>query len=311
MVQSISLNMYCDEIKPITIKDPIDGNQIWAYIGILVVPVNIEQYLIHHLCNLRCGNETNKQGWGKCKVKCCYHAKNGKEIHYKDSKSADVFHIAKKWINFALHDGNYTFFYILGLNLTNLDYTCFGSHCPSKRFAIIYNRFFRTAMLKSVKSSFNSYDSIIIENIFHDNSEIENHDYFPWHSIYRLEKDDPKISFKTEKIEFIDSDHHISGSYRSHLIQYIDILMGAIFNALHWESKDEKKENLALTIHPLLKRMMRNPNNKNSSFTHYNRKVIDFFPSRRLNEFSDFPMNGTFYKNREIRIDRKYQQRLF
>lgn len=311
MVRTISLNLYCDEIKETVIKDPIEGNQHWAYIGLLIVPLDLENHLITTLCNLRCGNKNNKNGWADCGMNCSYHEKNDKEIHYKESKSADVYHIAKKWINFASRDGNFTFFYILGLNLTNLDYSCFGSHCPSERFEIIYNRFFRSALSKSVKCYYHSYDSIIIENIFHDKSEIENHYYFPWHSIYRLEKEDPKISFGNEKIIFIDSNHQLSGSNKSHLIQYIDILMGAIFNALHWESKDEKKENLALTIHPLLQRMMRNPNNRNSSFNYQNRKVIDFFPSQKLYRYSDFPLNGTFYKYREIRIDRKFQQRLF
>ena len=42
------------------------------------------------------------------------------------------------------------------------------------------------------------------------------------------------------------------------MIQYIDILMGAIFNALHWESQNEKKENLAFAIQPLLLQMINN-----------------------------------------------------
>jgi hypothetical protein len=311
MPSTIRLNLYCDEIKETTINDSNGANQHWAYIGFLIVPTNLEDQLITNLCNLRCGNRDNKSGWGLCNPLCAYHEKNNKEIHYKESKSADLYHIAKKWVDFANKDGVYTFFYILGLNLDNLDYSCFGSHCPSQRFEIIYNRFFRTALLKSIKSYFFTYDSIMVENIFHDNGDIANHDYFPWHSIYRIERDDHKLTFNTERIEFIDSNHHISNSNRSHLIQYIDILMGSIFNALHWESKNQKKENLALAIHPLLQRMLKNPRNKNSSYNIYNRKCIDFFPSKRLYEYTDFPIDGTFYKNREIRIDRKSQPELF
>ena len=87
--------------------------------------------------------------------------------------------------------------------------------------------------------------------------------------------------------------------------------MGAIFNALHWESQNEKKENLAFAIQPLLHRMINNPRNRNSSYNIHNRKSIDFFPSRTVHENNDFPLNGTFYKNREIRINRKSQLLLF
>ncbi len=311
MPRAININLYCDEIKESKIVDIVNGNQHWIYLGLLIVPVSLEDQLINKLCNLRCGNLKNANGWGLCNPLCIHHEKNNKEIHYTESKSADIYHIARKWVDFASGDGIMTFFYILGLNLNNLDYSCFGSHCPSERFEIIYNRFFRTALLKSIKSYFYVYDSIIVENIFHDNGEIENHDYFPWHSIYIVERDDPKITFRTDRIEFIDSDHHTSNNNRSHLIQYIDIIMGSIFNALHWESHNEKKENLALAIHPLLYRMINTPRNRNSSFNIHNRKCIDFFPSKRLYQYADFPVDGTFYKNREIRIDRKSQLRLF
>lgn len=311
MPRTISVNLYCDEIKETTIVDPINGNQQWIYMGLLIVPTNLEEELIAKLCDLRCGNSNNNSGWAVCTPLCQYHQKNDKEIHYRKSQSADIFHIAKKWIEFARKDGIYTFFYILGLHLNNLDYSCFGSHSPSRRFEIIYNRFFRTALLKSIKSYFYVYDSIIVENIYHDNADISHHEYFPWHSIHRLERDDPKISFNCSNIEFIESSHHKSNSARSHLIQYIDILMGAIFNALHWESQNEKKENLAFAIQPLLHRMINNPRNRNSSYNIHNRKSIDFFPSRTLHENYDFPLNGTFYKNREIRINRKSQPLLF
>lgn len=311
MPKGINVNLYCDEIKETKIADKADGNQHWAYIGLLVVPAKLENKLISKLCDLRCGNPENTIGWDSCDTKCKFHKKNDKEIHYRKSQSADRYYIAKRWIENVNRDGINTFFYILGLNLDNLDYKCFGNNCPTKRFEIIYNRFFRTALLKSVKSFFYGYDNIIIDNIFHDIADISHHDYFPWHSIYRLEKDDSKISFNTKNIEFIDSDHNKSGDERSHLIQYIDIIMGAIFNALHWESKNEKKENLALAIYPLLKRMMENPKNKNSSYNNYYRKIIDFFPSKKLYEDEEFPLDGTFYKKRELRIDRKSQPLLF
>lgn len=311
MSKTIKVNLYCDEIKDTSIVDSGSNYQHWIYMGLLIVPTSLENQLVKILCDYRCGNPHNHIGWETCDKICYYHAKNNREIHYTECKSADVYHIAKRWVNFASKDGIYTYFYILGINLTNLDFSCFGHHNPSERFNTIYNRFFRTAILKSVKSYFYQYDKIIIENIFHDDGNITNHYYFPWHSIYKLRNEDAKISFLTDKIDFLDSNHNNTRNARSHLIQYIDIIMGAVFNALHWESKNEKKEKIALAIYPLLQRMMRFPGNKNSSYNNYNQKCIDFFPSRRLYGDSGISINGSFYKNREILINRKSQPQLF
>ncbi len=313
MYEKIDLNIYCDEIKETRIVDNFFGNENWIYFGVLIVPLNLEDELIERLCNMRCGNPAEGIIWGECKPKCQFHKKNNKEIHYQELQSYDQFFIADRWLKFMLKDDKYTFFQILGIRMDLLDYPSFGQKSPTKRLEVIYNRFFRTTILKSVKSYFSKYNKILIHNIFHDNADIKRDYYFPWHSIYKIGKEEYKINFINPKIEFIESDHRISNNKKSHLIQYIDVILGSFFNALHWESKNENKEKVALSIKPLLERIISKPNNKNSHYHYFKRKNVDFFPDRKMTTVEEFDMQikGAMYKKREIRIIRKFQESLF
>ncbi|MEW6687392.1 MAG: hypothetical protein AB1393_14505, partial [Candidatus Edwardsbacteria bacterium] len=308
MTNQITLNLYCDEIKEVDIIDPILGNEKWAYIGILIVPALTEEELISKLLDKRCGNPKGTKSWAACVPFCKYHQKNDKEVHYQKTDSMDQYFIASRWLDFLLTDTHLTYFYILGLDLMRLDYSYFGEAKHSDRFEKIYNRFFRTAVLKSVKSYFSKYETIEIKSIVHDQSEMSSGAYFPWHSIFRIGRDDGKIGFSCKRIEFINSDHRKSTDKRSHLIQYIDLILGATYNALHWTSHDDNKMKLSLKLVPLLKRMMHKPNNTNSHYQYVGRTSIDFFPKYNYQSLSDWEKTikslDSFYKKRELRIER-------
>lgn len=315
MLRQIDLNLYCDEIKEVNIRDPFFGMEKWAYIGVLIVPVSTEAELISWLLDKRCGNPTEPKKWASCSPSCQYHAKNDKEVHYNLLYSMDEFFIASRWLDFMLSDTSLTYFYILGIDLARLDYSCFGEAKPSERFQRIYNRFFRTAILKPVKSYFYPYERIVIRSIVHDPTEMAYGDYFPWHAIYRIGLDDEKIAFGCDEIEFLDSDHHKTEDNRSHLIQYIDLILGTIYNALHWASRDQNKTKIALKIRPLLERLMHAPSNVRSSFRYVGRKSIDFFPKYSFPSLAewenDMRYKGSFYKVRELRVNRYHQPTLF
>jgi len=315
MPNQINLNLYCDEIKEVSIRDSLFRDEKWAYIGILIVPNSIEKELISHLLDNRCGNPTRQIKWASCSPPCRFHAKNDKEVHYQTLDSKDEFFIGSRWLEFLLQDTILTYFYILGINLTYLDYSCFGEAKPSVRFERIYNRFFRTAISKSVKSYFNKYEKISILSIVHDKTELSYNYYFPWHVIFKLNQEDEKINFTCNEIEFLDSDHRQSGDDRSNLIQYIDLILGSFYNALHWSSKNENKTAISFQILPLLKRLMQNPSNINSQYKYVGRQCIDFFPKRDFSTLDDWERNiyrfDSFYKKREIRINRSRQQLLF
>lgn len=312
---SISVNLYCDEIKETTIRDPISGDEKWAYIGVLVVPVSLQGTLLSGLRNRRCSHPDGNKTWGACESECPFHAANNRPVHYSDANSGDIFRVAERWLDFLLSDDKLTRFYILGMNLSNLDFSKFGRVRGSERWERIYNRFFRTALLKSVKGCFYSYERIIIESVVHHQSDLQSSEYFPWHVIYRVGRDDQKIEFASHEIEFISSDHRESHDERSHFIQYIDLILGSCRNALHWESKNENKTALALKVEPLLSRLMKNPRNPNSHFNYVGRLAVEFFPEYAYSSLSkwerDVAAHSSFYTNREVRVLRKYNPTLF
>lgn len=313
--ETIKVNIYCDEVKETTIEHSYCENEKWIYMGLLIVPVHIEGILIQTLLNKRCGHPSGNKTWNECANKCQYHEKNNKEVHYQNLNSKDKFFIAKRWLDFFMDDREFTYYYLLGINLMNLDYSYFGNASGSKRFSRIYNRFFRTAIQKSVKSCFSNYSRIIINNVVHDNSDLQFTELFPWHSIYRLEREDEKIYFNNNDIEFLDSDHNVSLDKRSNLIQYSDLLLGLFFNCLHLSTSNEDKNDLSLMVLPLVRRLMFDPGNVNSRYEYVNRLAIDFFPRYRFKDMDEFERDiyrlDSFYKKRELRVERLKQPTLF
>ncbi|MDA8337741.1 MAG: hypothetical protein M0Z70_00385 [Nitrospiraceae bacterium] len=296
----IKLQLFCDE----------SGSNDWLYIGMLIVPKDIEPLLLNGLLNSRCGHPEGSKIWGQCSPKCSWHPKNDTEVHYVEiEKSKDKYFAAARWLHYLLTDKIY--FYVLGLDLKKLDKSQFGAN---KQHNNIYNRFFRTAILKSVKSYFHAYQSIRIEGIYHDNyTAFETDNYFPWHSIFWIDNRDDKVSLGTDSISFIDSDHRKSGNEYSHFIQFIDLLLGCVNNCLDHTSTNVDKEALAEKCLPLIERLIEKPNNKNSSYKYVGRQKIEFFPKhdlRGLDETSleyKYKKMDCFYHKRHIKIKNKNQ----
>jgi hypothetical protein len=301
----IKLKLFCDEAY--------FGK--WLYIGILIIPEKRETEILTTLLNKRCGHPDKNKAWGKCDTECQWHNRNNTEVHYAKIDSKDKFYIAERWISYLVNDTEDIYFYVLGLDLSKLDKTQFGNHKHDKN---IYNRFFRTAILKSVKSYFHRYNSIIIREVYHDNSsELEGHDYFPWHSIFYIDNRDDKVTLGTDKIIFIDSDHRKSGNSYSHFIQFIDLILGCIGNCLDHTSSNNEKEVIAEKCLPRIERLIEKPNNKNSRYNYVGRQKIEFFPKHVLRNTDDrtleyyYKRMNSFYTKRIIKLKNKNQAVLF
>ncbi|MBI4823292.1 MAG: hypothetical protein HY805_03565 [Nitrospirae bacterium] len=294
--------MFCDESVVI-------GE--WIYLGILVVPEPKEQILLDDLLNSRCGNPQKDKIWGKCNPLCRYHSKNDTEVRFSDiSKSKDKYFVADRWLDYFLRDRDKIYFHILGIDLTKLDKSKFGNGGQN----IIYNRFFRTAILKPVKTYFNRYVKIFIDSIYHDeNKALETHSYFPWHSIFSIDEQDGKITFKTKEINFINSDHKDSSNQYSNFIQFIDLLLGCVRNCIDHFSKDDDKEKLALKSLPIIERLIEAPNNVSSSYNYVGRQKIEFFPKHDLKNLDERSIEyqskrmASFYAGRKLKIKEKAQ----
>lgn len=259
---SVKLKLFCDE----------GGSEDWLYIGILIVPDAIETIFLQDLLNKRCGNPKGNKVWGRCSPECKRHKYNNTEVHYVEvEKSKDKYFVAARWIDYLLNDTDKIYFYVLGLDLKKLDRTHFGKKHQSTN---IYNRFFRTAILKSVKSYFHKYKSISVANIYHDtNTSLEANAYFPWHSIFFIENNDDKVSFSCNAVEFIDAEKCL----------------------------------------PLIERLIEKPNNKNSSYKYVGRQKIEFFPKHDLKHLDKdsleyrYKKMDAFYTKRCLQIKNKGQ----
>lgn len=202
----------------------------------------------------------------------------------------------------------------MGLDLSKLDKTQFG---VNKQALNIYNRFFRTAVLKSVKFYFSKYNSITIQKIYHDNSMgLETHKYFPWQPIFAINEKDDKISFACHEIEFIDSDHRKSSNVYSNFVQFIDLLLGCMRNCIDYTSTNSDTVAISEQSLPVVTRLIEKPNNINSSYKYVGRQKIEFFPKYQIKGLNADSLEAihkkmnSFYTKRLILIRDKNQLRL-
>lgn len=233
-----------------------------------------------------------------------YFEKNNRKVHWAELSSADDKNICKRWFEYILNpalSGDKFFFNILGVNVSYLNIEEFDT---GNKFNSIYNRFFRSSVKYSLKKIFGN-KNIIIKNIYHEQGQQQEHPYFPWHAIYKLDKEEPNFSFETTEIVFLQKDHKIDE--KSNLIQLCDCLLGAITSIIHGfeeSSRVHYKKELLDMLLPLVDRMINNPNNKNSSYAHSNRIMISFFPKTK-NNFEDLERKmNQFFTVRKL----KYQE---
>lgn len=313
-MKGINLNIYCDEIFNAKLDDVLsEQNENWTYLGLLLVPKNKQARLLKKVLDRRCLAD-GEQDWRRCNRQCKYHADNNTEIHYSELDDTRKYKVASSWIDLLLRNGErdwgLVYFYILGLNLTKLDMEKFGSTRQQNRDVTIYNRFFRTAIQKSTKIFFHQESRINIENIYHDKGAQEDHPLFPWHSVQKLGSEDKKLEFTCDEVTFLDSDHRAENgsSIHSHFIQFIDLILGCSFNCLHYSSESENKLDIALHAKPLLRRIIKCPSNKNSSYNYFQRQRIEFFPLENLSGYEEESLlreikkRENFYTERELLI---------
>ena len=249
-------------------------------IGCLFIPVSYKHTLSKKLSDLRCLNEdfrTWTWNYDECKHPCKekYHNLNNFEIHSTEIEN-----------NIEDKD-KLLYFSILYLDLDKLDFDKFG---VNKDTTNIYNRFFRTVILSAKSFYFKDID-FTIKNIFHDIAdEKQVHDYFDWHTLYYLKN--KRINIKTDKIEFINSNHKYYGNFEqkenAQFIQLIDLILGCSNQILFETSKNRNKIKIASDFYPLFKRLWNKPYNFNSSFNYVRSQQVSIFPKTSIKSQIDF-----------------------
>lgn len=313
-MSSIKINLYCDESGA---KDQ-KNNQNLQYYGLLIVPEKKRRKLAEKLINARC---IPKKKWKKdgCDDKCGYHQDNNTEIHYNDLRSDYERRIAKRWIKILLEeckndDWNAIYFNILGLIKSRIRKGYWGNY--EKVSDKIYAKFF-FSIIKSIKGFFPNYDEIIIKKIIHDDSSLERDNSEYYNGLFESLHQEKKITLEDSNITYINSDHRESEYYlESHFIQFIDLILGLTNNYVHFRSENEVKIELTKIISELLRRLINNPNNVNSSYNYVGKKQIRFFPSEenfyqknqnlegvQVEQIKD----GLFYSNKKCLFEEKYK----
>jgi hypothetical protein len=228
-----------------------------------------------------------------------YYEMNNKIVHWSEITSADANNICKRWFEYILNPNRSrkTFYsYILGLNDSHL---IRGEFDREDEFNSRYNRFFRSALLYALKTFF-SGRNVVVENIFHEEGQQQYHPYFPWHVISKLERDE-NILFNCDMITFLPKDH--KEEVRSNLIQLCDAVLGASTSLIHGIIKSNGsiyREELASLYAKLFKRVIDNPQNKNSSYEYYNRIMVSFFPRERTVLGDIGRLTNQFYSTRRL-----------
>lgn len=285
----VEVNIFADEI--FAKKCPYTDNE-WHYIGIIVEDINkplLPEIIKERFCN---NYDTSSP----------YYEKNNKQVHWSEIRTADVKNICKRWFEFILEpakSGDKFFCYILGLNNSFLNKEEFDIE---NDFNSKYNKFFRTAIKYALKCFFGE-QKIIIKNIYHEQGQQQHHEYFPWHSIYIL-GDEPNFTFETRQIDFLQKDHKLDE--KSNVIQLCDCFIGAVTNIIHGFENSKSANNrieLLDLILPLVQRMIKEPQNKNSKYAHSNRIMIRFFPKEKSDLGDPNRFMNQFYTFRKLKYE--------
>ncbi|MBS1903227.1 MAG: hypothetical protein JSS75_05955 [Bacteroidetes bacterium] len=287
MPSRIELELFADEIKNVTCSTT---GERWSYIGILAVPSVKKQSLLKRLHHHR--------------ELIHYHG----ELHGKKLTSNDKMRLAKSWLKEVVFKDaieRSVYFSILGINQSNINTDAFGD----KEFDNMYNRLFRATIVGLLHIAFDKQALKVVKDIYHDNANIESHEYFSWHVPYHIDRNQPDIAFECQEITFIDSDHRKSQSDNSHLIQLTDLLLAGTSQCLDYTSHQDHKVELGRTMYPLVKRMLRSPWNHKSSYGHSRKFMVSFFPRKKLShtdlENELYRGSSAYYLDRELVFDEK------
>jgi hypothetical protein len=286
----IEINIYADEI--ISKKCPYT-NHNWHYIGIIIEDIN--NPLLPDIKRERFCNNFDQYS--------PYYKKNNKPVHWADISSADEKNICKRWFQYIIDpakSGKTFYCNILGINDDLLNKEEFD---PDSNFNSKYNRFFRSSIKYALKCFFGN-NKILIKNIYHEQGQQQHHKYFPWHVIFKLQSEEPNFEFGKNEIEFLQKDHRIDE--KSNLIQLCDCFMGAITNIIHgFEASNRSNYRIELLdmLLPLTQKMIREPKNKNSPYSHSNRIMISFFPKQKTNLSDPQRCVNQFYNSRKLKYE--------
>lgn len=293
--KAIRVNVYSDEVWET--ENKITGEK-WIYS--VAIYERLDKPVLEDLIRLRYLKD--KKDWESHKEK------NDTDIHWVDfGKDLNKKFIIERWLKFIEDDcfsDRKFYFSLIGINLTNLNIDEFDN---KQNLNSIYNRFFRSMLKYSLKKFFGS--GVIVEDIYHEQGNQQKHEYFDWHTIFKLDQDE-HLNFNCEKIKFLPKSHR--DNQLSNMLQLCDVLAG-IYKDIHCGISDSKKNENKRNIlkskvvqELLINRVIRKPSNLNSSYGYCNRFNLSFFPKVKSDPDSIIRLMNNYYDSSKIALAIEY-----
>jgi len=277
----MEIELFADERKR------INGN--WDYIGLLAVPRAQAPAL---LADLRSHRST--VGFDG-------------QIKFGDLHSRGIgtrLDTAMGWLRILMDDAanrkKREYFCITGIDNSKLDYHLFGNDgSPKGKYANVYNRFFRASLLGLLRYCF-PYGPIGIKNIYHDSEgNLQDHEYFDWHVIQQVSKEEPRVTFGQDRVVFVRSDPRMErvNPDASELIQYTDLILGTVTHTIQVPNRtNEGQMECAKLALPFIREILSNPYKWSAQYDQLRRFSISHFPRTYQHELVDNLAPGEYYQ---------------
>jgi hypothetical protein len=203
----------------------------------------------------------------------------------------------------------YIWFYLLGIDLTKIDYALyrFSGGTQGKNFSI-YNRFFEIGLFSACRYFFDyRAERIEILDIFSEERTLESSDPFLTYIPYKVNQREGNVEVKCRQITQVSGDplrERVHPEYVNTL-NFVDVILGAFSQSMDWTSSQSGCKEIAQTVYPVCWRLSEKPYNKNSKY--YKRYAMSFFPKARhsrsrVMRYGVRPPEQQFYARRDLRL---------
>lgn len=231
-----------------------------------------------------------------------------KEIHFTELKN-DKFKggLAKELLHKSLNRirSECGYFYSIGINLKNIDKSIWKREGRSHK---IYNRFFEIGLRGGLKWFFLNdtagFDRVTVKEVVSDDKDRSDDDFFTSKPIFEAfsktvnNPDGRVILFDKSSITTLDSDKNKSGDDRSNFLQVVDLILGSCSQLWDATSSHSSKNELALTVSPILDDLHDTQNDKpNFSSDFYKKFAVSFFPKDPINNYQEIADETGFSVN--------------
>jgi len=148
-------------------------------------------------------------------------------------------------------------FYLLGINLANINYDAFGPKSNGQdRIFRIYNRFFEMGLYSACRWFFNPDTmDVEIENMFSEDRSLEKDNPFTFYAPYKINKKESNIKVKNKHITQISSTPSKERNYPDyvHVLNLVDILVGSFSEVFDYSSTQDGCVEVAEKLYKRLK----------------------------------------------------------